>query len=69
MTDSQDLEVSLLIRKGFRHQIRAPLAWVGLPILGDSLYEGPPAPRLYLESRSFGFKGTEGDVGLSLDMP
>jgi 23S rRNA pseudouridine1911/1915/1917 synthase len=35
--------VSVLIRKGARHQIRAHLAWAGLPILGDELY-GEPFP-------------------------
>ena len=42
------------IRKGFRHQIRAHLAFSGLPILGDPLY-GEPAPagaaqRMYLHA-------------------
>ena len=34
--------ISLRIRifKGFRHQIRCHLAWLGLPILNDSLYGG-----------------------------
>ncbi|MCE1195725.1 RNA pseudouridine synthase [bacterium] len=38
------------IRSGFRHQIRAHLAWAGFPILGDGRYGGAPAPRLYLEA-------------------
>ncbi|MDR1287244.1 MAG: RNA pseudouridine synthase [Treponema sp.] len=32
--------VRLRIRKGFRHQIRCHLAWIGAPILNDALY-GP----------------------------
>ena len=32
--------LSLRITKGFRHQIRCHLAWLGLPILNDSLYGG-----------------------------
>jgi 23S rRNA pseudouridine1911/1915/1917 synthase len=40
--------------KGFRHQVRVHLAWLGLPIAGDALY-GVPAPagapaRLYLHA-------------------
>jgi len=46
--------VRAAIHKGFRHQIRAHLAFSGLPILGDSLY-GEPAPadapqRMYLHA-------------------
>jgi 23S rRNA pseudouridine1911/1915/1917 synthase len=44
------LALEAIIRAGFRHQIRAHLAWTGHPILGDGRYRGAPAPRLYLES-------------------
>lgn len=37
------LQSRLLLRRGFRHQVRAHLAWIGLPILGDPLY-GPANP-------------------------
>jgi 23S rRNA pseudouridine1911/1915/1917 synthase len=36
------LEVKLLT--GFKHQIRYQLSALGLPLWGDSLYGGPPAP-------------------------
>jgi 23S rRNA pseudouridine1911/1915/1917 synthase len=34
------LSLKLRISKGFRHQIRSHLAWLGMPILNDSLYGG-----------------------------
>lgn len=40
------------IRRGFRHQIRAHNAWLGLPIIGDALYGGTGARRLMLEAFS-----------------
>ena len=36
------------LSRGFRHQIRAQLAWIGLPISGDSIYGGAPDDRLRL---------------------
>jgi 23S rRNA pseudouridine1911/1915/1917 synthase len=44
------IALSALIHSGFRHQIRAHLAWSGLPILGDRDYGGRDAPRLCLEA-------------------
>ena len=35
------LSFRLRISKGFRHQIRSHLAWMGAPILNDKLYGGP----------------------------
>jgi len=34
------LSLRLRISKGFRHQIRCHLAWLGVPILNDALYGG-----------------------------
>jgi len=34
------LSLRLRISKGFRHQIRCHLAWLGMPILNDALYGG-----------------------------
>lgn len=42
------------IRNGFRHQVRAHLAWVGLPVVGDSLYNP-----LYKEGQQLLFAATE----------
>ncbi|MCX7027002.1 MAG: RNA pseudouridine synthase [Spirochaetes bacterium] len=44
------LVVSARISVGFRHQIRAHLVWSGYPILGDRVYGGNMASRLYLEA-------------------
>jgi 23S rRNA pseudouridine1911/1915/1917 synthase len=46
--------LAMVIRKGFRHQVRAHLAFAGFPIFGDPLY-GVPAPpeapqRMYLHA-------------------
>ena len=43
------VEVEAMITSGFRHQVRAHLAWAGYPIAGDSIYDGREASRLYLE--------------------
>ena len=40
VTDEGFISFRLRILKGFRHQIRAHLAWFGLPILNDTLYGG-----------------------------
>lgn len=37
-SDSQVLSVTCAIKRGYRHQIRAHLAHIGYPIIGDSLY-------------------------------
>lgn len=44
--------VSVRLETGRKHQIRAQLAHIGYPIVGDSLYGGAPAPRLMLHSES-----------------
>lgn len=44
--------IEAAIRKGFRHQIRAHCAWMGLPIIGDLQYGGSSSKRLWLEAFS-----------------
>lgn len=44
------------IKTGRRHQIRAHLAAMGHPIVGDTLYKGPPADRLYLHASRLEFQ-------------
>ncbi len=45
----------IIIKTGRRHQIRAHLASIGHPIVGDTLYKGPPADRLYLHASRLEF--------------
>jgi 23S rRNA-/tRNA-specific pseudouridylate synthase len=53
------LSVELALGRGFRHQVRAQLAWLGLPILGDPLYGGLLADRLCLHAASITFAHPE----------
>jgi 23S rRNA pseudouridine1911/1915/1917 synthase len=46
------VEFRVSITRGFRHQIRAHFAWLGLPLIGDAAYGGLPADRLYLQARA-----------------
>jgi 23S rRNA pseudouridine1911/1915/1917 synthase len=43
------------LARGFRHQIRAHLAWIGLPISGDELYGGAADRRLRLHAVALEF--------------
>lgn len=43
------------LHQGIRHQIRAQLSLAGLPILGDQLYGGKEAQRLYLHCLRYEF--------------
>ena len=52
---SSGLGLRITLSRGFRHQIRAHLAWIGLPISGDSLYGGAPDERLRLHALRLAF--------------
>jgi 23S rRNA pseudouridine1911/1915/1917 synthase len=45
------MEVTL--KTGLRHQIRAQMAHLGFPLIGDTLYGGKEAKRLYLHAYSY----------------
>ena len=52
-------DVTCTISKGYRHQVRCHLAWIGLPIKGDPLYSNVSAKSEYNEKFFFtasGFK-------------
>jgi 23S rRNA pseudouridine1911/1915/1917 synthase len=65
--DASALELRLGLSRGFRHQLRAQLAWIGLPILGDPLYGGSPDGRLrlYAVRLSFAHPATGLPVSIS----
>lgn len=60
------LELLLGISRGFRHQIRAQLAWIGLPIDGDPLYGGAPDERLRLYAVRLSFSHPSSALPFSL---
>lgn len=49
----------LRIVRGFRHQIRSHLAWLGTPILNDNLYGGTPCDDGFLALRSCSLSFTD----------
>ena len=54
---------------GRTHQIRVHLASAGLPVAGDPLYEGPPAPRLMLHAETLSLEHPLGGERLRLTAP
>lgn len=59
----QDNEKYYLLKiklfNGLRHQIRAQLSYLNLPILGDELYGGEKSDRLYLHAWKYKFEYNE----------
>lgn len=45
--------VEVKLKTGLRHQIRAQMAYLGYPIVGDTFYGGPEAQRLYLHALAY----------------
>jgi 23S rRNA pseudouridine1911/1915/1917 synthase len=56
--EGKRIRFRLRLKRGFRHQIRCHLAWLGFPLLNDALYGGP------LESRA----GDARPLALKADM-
>jgi 23S rRNA pseudouridine1911/1915/1917 synthase len=57
------------IIRGFRHQIRCHLAWLGFPILNDSLYGGAGEGLLALRACSLSFADPLDGAGRSFELP
>ncbi len=58
--------VLVKLKTGLRHQIRAQLAHLGFPILGDELYGGSQAERLFLHALRYEFSQTAEDADAEL---
>jgi RluA family pseudouridine synthase len=54
---------------GRMHQIRAHLAAIGHPIVGDRPYGGPPAPRLMLHAAAVTLPHGDGDITIEAPAP
>lgn len=61
--------VQVSLRTGRTHQIRAHLAEMGLPILGDTRYGEPRAPRLALHAHCLGFSLPRGKGMVEIHSP
>lgn len=63
VTDLGDNVMECVITRGFRHQIRAHLAWAGIPIIGDPLYgkEYGQAGTLELDCQRISFPLKDGN--------
>jgi Pseudouridylate synthases, 23S RNA-specific len=64
-----ELELRMALARGFRHQLRAQLAWIGLPISGDSLYGGASDERLRLYAIRLTFFHPAHGESVSLSSP
>jgi 23S rRNA pseudouridine1911/1915/1917 synthase len=57
--------VEVKLETGLRHQIRAQMAHLGYPLVGDNLYGGPIDNRLYLHALSYRVSVGEKDFTFS----
>jgi 23S rRNA pseudouridine1911/1915/1917 synthase len=61
--------VEVEIETGMRHQIRAHLAAIGHPVVGDELYGGPPAERVWLHAREIEIRHPRSGRRLRIESP
>ncbi len=62
-------ELRALPITGRTHQIRVHAAWRGFPVLGDNLYGGAPAGRLWLHAERLRFRHPETGVEVEFRVP
>jgi len=61
VTGNEYYTFTIRLKRGFRHQIRCHLAWIGCPVLNDPLYGQQPADGfLALRSNALMFTGPRG---------
>lgn len=60
--------VALFPQTGRTHQLRAHLAGIGFPIIGDRLYGGPEGPRCLLHARRLSIDGHTFEAGVPSDL-
>jgi 23S rRNA pseudouridine1911/1915/1917 synthase len=63
------LDLEIEIETGVMHQIRCHLASLGWPILGDPLYQGAPAQRLFLHAWKIRIKLPSGALEIEAPLP
>ena len=69
-TSGGNSQLRVTLETGRKHQIRAHLAGVGHPIVGDTLYAGPPAGRLMLAAVELAFDLPNGERRIfTIDVP
>lgn len=65
--DENQVEVECCITQGFRHQIRCHLAWCGLPIIGDEVYNSVIDGQIKFRATKIKFKYNDKDFVFEID--
>lgn len=61
--DKDAVQVECKIAKGFRHQVRCHLAWLGLPVIGDKLYTPAKADgEMFFSATGLSFPMPDGNM-------
>ncbi|MBL8919503.1 MAG: RluA family pseudouridine synthase [Myxococcaceae bacterium] len=69
LTDGPTCQVRLVPETGRTHQLRAHLASLGFPIVGDTLYGGAPGARCLLHARRLEVDGKAWEAPMPADFP